>query len=104
MLLGNDRMISRWPARGGPVVADEVVYFAAGIWPSEGVYVVALDRSSGERASPRDSAWTSLAATDDWPSHLPDAPNFRSMGWRRTSLKSRPRGGCWIARAFTARV
>ena len=37
MLLGNDRMISRWPARGGPVLVDDVVYFGAGIWPSEGI-------------------------------------------------------------------
>ena len=36
-VIGNDRLISRWPARGGPVVADGVVYFGAGIWPSEGL-------------------------------------------------------------------
>ena len=47
MLLGNDRMISRWPARGGPVIADNVVYFAAGIWPSEGIYVYAVDAATG---------------------------------------------------------
>ena len=47
MLLGNDRMVSRWPARGGPVVLDDTVYFAAGIWPSEGVYVYALDPETG---------------------------------------------------------
>lgn len=48
MLLGNDRMISRWPARGGPAVVDGVVYFAAGIWPSEGIYLCALDAASGK--------------------------------------------------------
>ena len=48
MLLGSDRMISRWPARGGPVVVDGTVYFAAGIWPSEGVYVYAVDVASGD--------------------------------------------------------
>ncbi len=47
-LLGNGRMISRWPARGGPVVVDGVVYFAAGIWPSEGIYVYAVDVASGK--------------------------------------------------------
>jgi hypothetical protein len=26
-ILGNGRMVSRWPARGGPVVADDRVYF-----------------------------------------------------------------------------
>ncbi len=48
MVLGNGRMVSRWPARGGPVVADGVVYFAAGIWPSEGIYIYAVDAKSGK--------------------------------------------------------
>jgi len=47
MCLGNGRMISRWPARGGPVVRNDTVYYAAGIWPSEGVYLHALDAASG---------------------------------------------------------
>ncbi len=47
MLLGNDRMISRWPARGGPVVLDDTVYYAAGIWPSEGVYIYAVTADTG---------------------------------------------------------
>jgi len=48
MILGNDRMISRWPFRGGPVVADDVLYVAAGIWPSEGIFIYALDPISGK--------------------------------------------------------
>ena len=48
MLLGNGRMISRWPARGGPVVKDGIVYFGVGIWPSEGVYICALDAATCE--------------------------------------------------------
>lgn len=48
MLLGNDRLISRWPARGGPVVVDGIVYFAAGIWPTDGIYLQALDAMTGE--------------------------------------------------------
>ncbi|NQT38121.1 MAG: PQQ-binding-like beta-propeller repeat protein, partial [Planctomycetes bacterium] len=47
MLLGNGRMISRWPARGGPVVVDGIVYFAAGIWTAEGIFVYALDVTDG---------------------------------------------------------
>jgi len=47
-VLGNERVISRWPARGGPVVADGHVYFAAGIWPSEGIYLYALNPTDGE--------------------------------------------------------
>ena len=48
MVLGNGRITSRWPARGAPAVADGVVYFAAGIWPSEGIFVYALDAQTGE--------------------------------------------------------
>lgn len=48
LVLGNGRMISRWPARGGPVVLAGMVYFAAGIWPSDGVFLYALDAASGE--------------------------------------------------------
>ncbi|MBI5384725.1 MAG: PQQ-binding-like beta-propeller repeat protein [Verrucomicrobia bacterium] len=56
MVLGNDRMISRWPARGGPVVVDGVVCFAAGIWPSDGISLFALDAVGGEVRWVNDSA------------------------------------------------
>lgn len=46
-LLGNRRLISVWPVRGGPVVADGAVYFAAGVWPFEGVFVYSLEVDSG---------------------------------------------------------
>ena len=48
-LLGNGSMISRWPARGGPVVRKGVVYFAAGIFQSEGIYIWALDARTGKK-------------------------------------------------------
>ncbi len=48
MVLGNGRMISRWPARGGPAVVGDVVYFAAGIWPSEGIFIYAVDAATGK--------------------------------------------------------
>jgi len=48
MVIGNGHMVSRWPARGGPVVVDDAVYFAAGVWPTEGVYVYSLDAESGK--------------------------------------------------------
>lgn len=46
-VLGNARMISVWPVRGAPVAAGGTVYFAAGIWPFEGVSVYALDAATG---------------------------------------------------------
>jgi outer membrane protein assembly factor BamB len=47
-ILGNSRLISVWPVRGGPVLADGTVYFAAGVWPLEGIFVYALDARSGQ--------------------------------------------------------
>ncbi|MCA9199619.1 MAG: PQQ-like beta-propeller repeat protein, partial [Planctomycetales bacterium] len=46
--IGNLRMISAWPARGGPVVEDGTVYFSASIWPFMGTFLYALDADSGE--------------------------------------------------------
>lgn len=47
-VLGNKRVISAWPARGGPVVRDGVVYFAASIWPFMGTFIYALEATTGE--------------------------------------------------------
>lgn len=54
-MLGNGRMISRWPCRSGVLVVDGVLYFTAGMWPSEGIYVYALDAETGERIWCNDS-------------------------------------------------
>lgn len=48
--LGNERMISRWPARGGAVVVQDTVYYAAGVWPSGGVFLHALNAATGQVA------------------------------------------------------
>ena len=47
-VLGNERVISAWPARGAPVVADGVVYFGASIWPFMGTFIHALDAETGK--------------------------------------------------------
>ncbi|TWU35234.1 Alcohol dehydrogenase [cytochrome c] precursor [Novipirellula aureliae] len=47
-VIGNQRLSSAWPARGGPVVRDGRVYFAASIWPFMGTFIYALDAESGE--------------------------------------------------------
>lgn len=46
--LGNERLISVWPARGGPVVEGGRIYFAAGLWPFEGIFIHALEARSGQ--------------------------------------------------------
>ena len=47
-LIGNEQMISRWPLRSGVAVDGGVVYFSAGMWPSEGIYLYALSAETGE--------------------------------------------------------
>jgi len=47
-ILGNERMISTWPIRGGPVLNDKVVYLTAGIWPFMGIFVHAVDAETGK--------------------------------------------------------
>jgi outer membrane protein assembly factor BamB len=46
-LLGNGRMISRWPVRTGVLVDDGVAYVGAGVFPYEGIYVCALNAADG---------------------------------------------------------
>ena len=45
--LGNRRLVSAWPARGGPVLKDGRIYFAASIWPFMGTFLYALDAQTG---------------------------------------------------------
>jgi outer membrane protein assembly factor BamB len=47
-VLGNDRLVSIYPARGAPVVYDGTVYFAASVWPFMGVFIHALDAETGK--------------------------------------------------------
>ena len=46
-VLGNDRLVSAWPARGAPVLYDGTIYFAASIWPFMGTFIHALDAATG---------------------------------------------------------
>ncbi len=47
-VLGNERMVSAWPARGAPVIHDGKVYFGASIWPFMGIFFHSLDAKTGE--------------------------------------------------------
>ncbi len=51
-LLGNRRLIPMWPVRGGPALHEGVIYFAAGLWPEEGIFIHAVDAKTGR------SIWT----------------------------------------------
>jgi outer membrane protein assembly factor BamB len=47
-LLGNKRLISMWPARGGIVVKDDIIYTAASIFPMMGTFIYAINADNGE--------------------------------------------------------
>jgi len=47
-IIGNDRLTSSWPARGGPVLYQDRIYFTASIWPFMGIFVHAVDPDSGD--------------------------------------------------------
>ncbi len=46
-LLGNGSMISFWPIRTNVLVDTGIVYFGAGVFPYEGIYICALDARDG---------------------------------------------------------
>jgi len=47
MIPGNGRMISTWPVRTGLVVKEGTVYFTAGLFPTQGAYLIALSAEDG---------------------------------------------------------
>ena len=47
MMFGNSQMMAKWAIRTGVGVEKGTVYFAAGMWPSEGVYLYALRANDG---------------------------------------------------------
>jgi len=51
-VIGNDRLVSMWPIRGGPVLYEGKIYFAASIWPFMGTFIHAIDAETG------DTIWT----------------------------------------------
>lgn len=59
-VLGNERVISLWPVRGGPVILDGIVYFGAGIWPMHGTMVYALRADTGQ------VVWANTGQGTDW--------------------------------------
>lgn len=47
-LLGNERMMSRWPLRSSVAIDKGIIHLIAGMWPAEGVYIYALRVSDGK--------------------------------------------------------
>lgn len=73
-VVGNQRLISAWPARGGAVVRDGKVYFAASIWPFMGVFIYALDAESGT------VEWVNDSSGSTYIKQPHSAPSFAGVG------------------------
>ena len=71
--IGNGRLVSSWPARGGLVVDDGTVYFTASIWPFMGIFIHAVDADSGKRV------WVNSETGSQWMTHPHGAPSFGSI-------------------------
>jgi glucose dehydrogenase len=88
-LLGNERIINLWAARGGPVVKDGTIYFAAGIWPLHGVFIYALDAESG------DVKWVNDTTSSDYV-ELPHGGADATAGSRRRAISRPTRINWWF--------
>lgn len=73
-VVGNLRLISAWPARGGVVVRDGRVYFASSIWPFMGVFIYSLDAETGAVEWVNDSTGSSYIKQPH------SAPSFAGVG------------------------
>jgi outer membrane protein assembly factor BamB len=72
-VVGNGRLVSMWPARGGPVVHDGTLYFAAGIWPFMGTFIHAVDPDT------REVCWCNSASGSTWTIQQHYAPAFAGV-------------------------
>jgi outer membrane protein assembly factor BamB len=73
-VVGNHRLISAWPARGGVVIRDGRVYFASSIWPFMGVFIYALDAETGA------VEWVNDSAGSTYIKQPHSAPSFAGVG------------------------
>jgi len=54
-VIGNGHMISLWPVRTSVLVVDDTVYFTAGVFPYEGLYVGGLNAADGSEVWKNDT-------------------------------------------------
>jgi outer membrane protein assembly factor BamB len=72
-VIGNDRLISMWPMRGGPVLYEGKIYFAASIWPFMGTFIHAIDAETG------DTIWTNSGSGATYLMQPHDSPAFAGV-------------------------
>lgn len=71
--LGNRRLTSAWPARGGAVVRDGRVFFAASVWPFMGTFLHSLDAETGA------VVWVNDGTGADFIKQPHSAPSFAGV-------------------------
>ena len=75
-VLGNERLISTWPVRGGPVLQGGTIYFTAGIWPFMGIFVHGIDAVTGE------ALWTNSGEGATYTTQPHGSPAFAGLAPR----------------------
>ena len=102
-VLGNGRLISTWPARGGPVLYDGTIYCAAGIWPFMGIFIYAIDAQTGR------IVWENSGSGATWTTQQHNSPAFGGVAPQgyiaatedRLLLTSRTTPACFDRRTGT---
>ncbi len=94
LIIGNERLISVWPARTGPVLANGQLHFTVGVWPFEGTLLYSLDPMTGEQlhvADLRDQAPQGYLVESHGNLYIPcgrsNAYAIRLDTFKRVSLK-----------------
>ncbi|HCO92974.1 MAG TPA: hypothetical protein DIU00_03330 [Phycisphaerales bacterium] len=72
-VIGNDRLVGMWPIRGGPVLYDGTIYFAASIWPFMGTFIHAID------AGTADLVWTNSGSGSTYLMQPHSSPAFAGV-------------------------
>ncbi len=72
-VIGNDRLIGMWPMRGGPVLYEDKIYFAASIWPFMGTFIHAIDANTG------DIVWTNSGSGETYIMQPHSSPAFAGV-------------------------
>jgi len=73
-------MISRWPVRTSVLLDEDILYVGAGVFPNEGIYILALRAKDGELL------WSNNAMGDQ--SHALDFGGFSPQGYLLASTTS----------------
>jgi outer membrane protein assembly factor BamB len=72
-ILGNSRLVSSWPARGGPVLHENRLYFSASIWPFMGIFIHCVEPETGR------VLWTNSGDGTNFIVHPHNAPSFGTV-------------------------